>query len=308
MKILITGGAGFIGSNIVDRYIKRGHEVIIIDNLSTGKLENINPKGKFYRMDICDPEIERIFEVERPEIVSHHAAQIDLRKSVEDPLFDSRVNILGSLNILNSCVKYGVKKVIFASSGGAIYGEQEEFPAPEEHQKNPISPYGINKLAVEKYLFYFNRVFGLKYVALRYANVYGPRQDPYGEAGVVAIFTQKFLNGGRPVINGDGRQTRDYVYIDDVVDINEMVLDSDFVGALNVGTGIETDVNTIYDTLMEIIGISVEKTYGPPKRGEQRRSSLNSERAKRVLGWVPKIGLKEGLRRTVEYFKNRGEG
>jgi UDP-glucose 4-epimerase len=305
MKILVTGGAGFIGSNIVDRYIEDGYDVVVIDNLSTGKVENVNKNSKFYKVDICDERIKDIFEMENPDIVSHHAAQIDLRKSVEDPIFDSKVNILGSINIIDNCIKYGVKKIIFASSGGAIYGEQNIFPAPEYHDKNPISPYGINKLTIENYLFYFKKVFNLDYIALRYANVYGPRQDPYGEAGVVAIFTQRFLSGEEPIINGDGKQTRDYIYVDDVVEINKLAINSGFIGSVNIGTGVETDVNTIYDTIMDIIGINMERRYGPPKKGEQRRSSLNIEMAKRVFKWSPKVSVKDGLIRTVNYFKNK---
>jgi len=214
MKILLTGGAGFIGSHIADLLIQQGHQVVIIDNLSRGKEENLNPAAVFYRLDIRDEKLEKIFSREKPEILNHHAAQVSVRNSVEDPIQDLEINIRGTVHLLELSRRYGVKKVIFASSGGAIYGEQEYFPADENHPLKPLSPYGVTKLAGEKYLYYYQKNFQLPYVALRYANVYGPRQDPFGEAGVVAIFTQKMLTGATPIINGTGEQTRDYVYVE----------------------------------------------------------------------------------------------
>jgi UDP-glucose 4-epimerase len=232
MKILVTGGAGFIGSHVVDAYLELGHEVVVVDNLSSGSIENLNPKAKFYKMDIRDSDIEDLFKNEKPDIVNHHAAQMDVRKSVEDPIYDADVNIIGSLNLLQNCIRYGVKKFIFASTGGAIYGEQDYFPADEEHPTRPLSPYGVAKLTVEKYLYFYKEVHGLNYVVLRYANIYGPRQNPHGEAGVVAIFTSKMLKGEQPVINGDGFQTRDYTFVGDVVRANVLALNYDKVRCL----------------------------------------------------------------------------
>ena len=304
-KILVTGGAGFIGSNVADRFISLGHKVVIVDNLSTGFKENINPKAKFYKIDINSKKIEQIFKDEKPEILCHHAAQIDVRKSVSDPIFDAKVNIEGTLNLLNNCVKYKTKKVIFASTGGALYGEQDYFPADENHPERPLSPYGIAKLAIEKYLYYFRVSYGLNYVSLRYANVYGPRQNPWGEAGVVAIFTQKLLSGEKAVINGDGKQTRDYVYVKDIVDANLLALsyaESDF---FNIGTGIETDVNTIFNLLKKKTGSKQKELHGPKKPGEQKRSVLDSSKAKKILGWSPKYDLEKGMEGTVKYYKEK---
>ena len=245
MKILITGGAGFIASNIADRYLELGHEVVIVDSLITGRRKNVPEAAKFYEIDICDEKIKNIFEMERPDIVNHHAAQMDVRKSVADPAYDAGVNILGTINLLQNCVKYKVKKFIFASTGGAIYGEQDYFPADEKHPNQPLSPYGITKLSCEKYLFFYNDTFGLNYTVLRYANVYGPRQNPHGEAGVVAIFSQRMLRKEQPVINGEGTQTRDYVFVGDVVKANELALTGGDQKIYNIGTGIETDVNEL---------------------------------------------------------------
>ncbi|MCI0527619.1 MAG: NAD-dependent epimerase/dehydratase family protein, partial [Nitrospira sp.] len=308
MKILVTGGAGFIGSHVVDAFLSGGHDVVVVDNFSTGKPQNLNPRAKFYQLDIRSEEVYRVFKDERPDIVDHHAAQIDVRKSVSDPTYDAHVNIIGTINILQAAVKSGVQKVIFASTGGAIYGEQEKFPAPENHPTNPLSPYGIGKLAGEKYLYFYYTTCGLKYVALRYANVYGPRQDPYGEAGVVAIFTQKLLKGEQPVINGDGEQTRDFVFVGDVAQANLLALSTEVVGSYNIGTGYEVSVNQLFDELVKAVSkirpnIRVAKAYGPAKEGEQRRSVLDASRAKEVLGWTPQVKLEAGLEQTVAFFK-----
>ena len=302
-KILVTGGAGFIGSNVADRFISCGHKVVIIDNLSTGFRENIHPKAKFFKLDIKSKKIEQIYKEEKIEVLCHHAAQIDVRKSVEDPIFDAKVNIEGTLNLLNNCVKYKTKKVIFASTGGALYGEQDYFPADEDHPERPLSPYGITKLAIEKYLYFYKETYGINYISLRYANVYGPRQNPWGEAGVVAIFTQRLLSGKKAIINGDGKQTRDYVFVEDVVDANLLALNYPQSDAFNIGTGIETDVNTIFNLLKEKIGSKQKEIHAPEKPGEQRRSVLDYSRAKKLLGWSPKYSLEEGIEETVKYYK-----
>lgn len=305
MKILVTGGAGFIGSQVVDRYIAMGHRVIVVDNLVTGKKENLNPGAQFYQMDIRDPGAEEVFARERPEVVNHHAAQIDLRKSVMDPLFDAGTNVLGTLNLLEKAVKHGVCRFIFASSGGAIYGDQPDGaePASEDDPLRPISPYGVAKATGELYLHYYQVVHGLDSVALRYGNVYGPRQDPFGEAGVVAIFTEKLLSDEQPLINGDGLQTRDYVYVSDVVEANVQALNRKVTGSFNIGTGVEKNVNELFWSLVKITGKSVREVHGPAKPGEQRRSVLNCSQAHAGLGWEPRVTFEEGLRQTVEYFK-----
>ena len=303
MKIVVTGGAGFIASQIVDAYIERGHEVFILDDLSTGQKRNINRKAKFHRVDIASAKTVKLIEQIKPDVLSHHAAQMDVRHSVADPQFDARVNILGFINLLEACKNAGAKKIIFASSGGAVYGEQENFPATEEHPTRPASPYGVSKRTGELYLSYYQQAFGLPYIALRYANVYGPRQSAKGEAGVVAIFISLLLAGKRPVINGDGKQTRDYVYVGDVVNANVAALDSSYVGAINIGTGVETDVLTIYRLLREGAGCGFDAEHGPAKIGEQRRSCLAAERAAAVLGWRPQMSLREGLERTIAYYR-----
>lgn len=307
MNILITGGAGFIGSHVADACIEKGHSVVIVDDLSTGEIENVNEKTIFIQMDIRDETIDRLFEYHKFDVVIHHAAQMDVRKSVDDPTFDASVNILGTINILENCKKYGVKKFIFASTGGAIYGEQDYFPADEKHPVRPLSPYGIAKLSVEKYLFYYNAVFGLQYISLRYANVYGPRQNPHGEAGVVAIFSSKMLAKQQPIINGDGKQTRDYTYVTDVVEANMLALDYNKSGIFNVGTGIETDVNTIFKLVRKYSGSNCIEKHGPAKQGEQLRSVLDYSYIKSVLGWQPIIPLEKGLEMTVEYFRKQKE-
>jgi len=305
MKILVTGGAGFIGSQIVDEYLRLGHDVSIVDDLSTGRRSNINPRATFHHLDIREKEpVQELFRRGKFDVVNHHAAQMDVRRSVADPVFDASVNIVGVLNLLENCLGTGVRRFIFASSGGAISGEQDYFPADEEHPTRPISPYGVAKLTTEKYLHYYREVQQLESVCLRYANVYGPRQNPEGEAGVVAIFTGKLLSGGQPVINGEGKQTRDYVYVGDVVRANVLALDFKGSDIFNIGTGIETDVNQVFHLLKKIIGSSAPEQHGPAKKGEQMRSVLTSAKIARVLGWKPATSLEVGLGKTVEYFRN----
>ncbi len=305
MKILVTGGAGFIASHIVDAYINLGHDVVVVDDLSSGKKEFINKKAIFYQADIRNRnKINEIFVKERPEVINHHAAQISVRSSVEDPVNDAEINILGLLNLLEEGRRIGVKKVIFASSGGVVYGEAKQIPTPEDYYPlQPLSPYGVSKLSSEYYLYVYHKMYKMPFVALRYANVYGPRQNPHGEAGVVAIFSLKLLRGKSPVVNGDGKQTRDYIYVGDVVEVNKIALINSQVGSFNIGTGIETNVIEIYQNIKDIIGVNITAQYGPAKIGEQKRSCLDFQKAKKLLGWEPKVMLKEGLEKTVEYFK-----
>ncbi len=305
MKVLVTGGAGFIGSHVVDRLILEGHEVVVVDNLSTGKRRNINRAARFYKTDIQSWRLERVFRNERPSVVMHLAAQMDVRKSVEDPVFDAQVNVLGMLNVLEQAVKHGVRKIIFSSSGGAIYGEQEMFPASETHITQPLSPYGLSKLCGEQYLSYYQRIGGIQMVNLRYANVYGPRQDPHGEAGVVAIFIQKLLNNEQAIINGNGRQTRDFVFVDDVVEANLAVMGQEIQGTYNVGTGMETSINDLFRILVEHTGSRCKELHGPAKKGEQARSVIDSTKLRHDLSWEPRVELTEGLKRTVAYFCER---
>lgn len=305
MKVLVTGGAGFIGSHLVDRLVLEGHEAVVVDNLATGKRRNINRAARFYKMDIQSWRLERVFRNERPNVVMHLAAQMDVRKSVEDPMFDAQVNVLGTLNVLQQAVKHGVRKVVFSSSGGAIYGEQETYPAPETHVMKPLSPYGLSKLCGEQYLSYFQRVSGLQAVSLRYANVYGPRQDPEGEAGVVAIFIQKMLNNEQAVINGNGRQTRDFVFVDDVVEANLAMMGQETQGTYNVGTGVETSINDLFRILVQHTGSNSKEVHGPAKKGEQARSVIDSTKLRQEVSWEPKADLSEGLKKTVEYFRER---
>lgn len=305
MNILVTGGAGFIGSHVADAYIREGHSVVILDDLSMGKVENINPLARFLEADIRDAGITELFERERFDVINHHAAQMDVRKSVEDPLFDASVNIVGTLNLLECSRRFGVKKFIFSSTGGAIYGEQDYFPADENHPTRPVSPYGISKLAVEKYLFYYGRVHGLRYIVQRYANVYGPRQNPHGEAGVIAIFSSRMLGGQHPVINGDGLQTRDYVYVGDVVSANLQALTYPQSEVVNIGTGVETTVNEVFAILKGLTGSACKEVHAPAKKGEQLRSVLDYARAQSVFGWSPAVSIRDGLRHTVDYFRSR---
>lgn len=302
-RALVTGGAGFIGSQVADALLDKGIHVEIVDNLFTGRRENLPAKAVFHEIDIRDKKIDQIIKAGKFDLMFHLAAQMDVRKSVADPAFDAEANILGGINLLQACKKHGVKKVIFASTGGAIYGEQEEFPATEEHPQNPMSPYGISKLAFEKYLQFYNWEYGLQYVTLRYANVYGPRQRGDGEAGVVAIFFERLLTGQKAVIFGDGGQTRDFVYVGDVVKANMLAMDYGHCGAFNVGTGIETDINALFEIMKQIAGSNQAQIHEPGLPGEQRRSVIDNSLIKKTLGWKPSCSLKEGLAKTAEYFR-----
>lgn len=303
-KILVTGGAGFIGSHVVDLFVSQGYEVVIVDDLSTGRASNLNPAAKFYQVDIRDPKLRDIFEAERPDFVSHHAAQMDVRRSVAQPLFDAHVNILGSINMIECAKEFGVKHFVYISTGGAVYGEPERLPCDEMHPINPICQYGASKHTVEHYLFMYNVNYGLNYTVLRYPNVFGPRQDPHGEAGVVAIFTGKMLDGEQVTINGDGEQTRDFVYVGDCARANLLAVTVEHKpGIYNLGWGLPTSINQIFSTLAKVTDYPHQVQYGPAKVGETRHIYLDAARAKKDLGWAPTFTLEEGLQETVSYFK-----
>ncbi|GAB4458485.1 MAG: SDR family oxidoreductase [Anaerolineales bacterium] len=305
-KILVTGGAGFIGSHVVDLFLDKGYEVVILDDLSTGRESNLNPRAKFYKMDIRSPEVRNIFEAEKPDYLSHHAAQMDVRRSVAQPLFDADVNILGSINLIECAKEFGVKHFVYISTGGAVYGEPEYVPCDEAHPINPICQYGASKHTVEHYLFMYHFNYGLNYTVLRYPNVYGPRQDPHGEAGVVAIFTGKMLAGEPVTINGDGEQTRDFVYVGDCAYANYLAVTVDHQpGIYNIGWGRPTSVNDIFHTLAKVTGYPLPPNYGPAKVGETRHIYLEAAKAKRDLGWAPTLSLEEGLEKTVAYFREK---
>jgi len=310
--VLVTGGAGFIGSHVVDTLITEGYRVVVVDNFSTGKEENLNSKAILYRMDILDPNLESVFAEEEVKWVNHHAAQIDVRKSVADPEEDVRINLQGLLNLLENCVRYKVKGVIFASSGGVVYGEPEKLPVVEDHAKGPLSPYGVSKLASEYYLYCYHHLHGLPYISLRYGNVYGPRQDPHGEAGVVAILIRKMLQGERPTIFGDGEQLRDFVFVEDAVRANILAMQrlerltqpsSIDDQAYNIGTGVGTSINQLFTQIREIIGFQGDPIYGPEREGELRRVVLDASKAEHDLGWTASTTLFEGLIRTVEFYR-----
>lgn len=305
MNILVSGGAGFIGSHLVDAFIAAGHQVIVLDNLTTGRSENLNPGARFIEMDVRDPDVAKVFEREEIDVLCHQAAQMNVRKSVANPRFDADVNVLGSLNLFEAARNRGVEKILFASTGGAVYGEQEYFPADEKHPLRPLCPYGVSKLAVEKYLGYYGQVYGMTTIILRYANVYGPRQNPEGEAGVVAIFSEAMLAGQRPTINGDGTQTRDYVYVGDVARANLAALECRESRIYNVGTGIEHDVTTIFQMLRELLWPSCEEVHGPARLGEQRRSVIDPRKIAHELGCRPTVALEDGLRLTAEWYRSR---
>ena len=304
MKVLVTGGAGFIGSHVVDRLLKAGHAVAVVDDLSTGRREFVDPRATLHVADVRSPRLAEVFEAERPDAVIHLAAQAEVRRSVEDPALDAAINIGGTLNLLLCCRQYQVSRVVYASTGGAVYGDTAVLPTPEDHPRTPASPYGISKLVAEHYLACLGALYGVGGIALRYANVFGPRQSPMGEAGVVAIFSHRILRREPITINGDGEQTRDYVYVEDVADANLRALErADVSGPVNIGTGVETSVNALLKRLEAAAGGKAEARHGPPKPGEQRRSVLDASQAKRVLGWTPHVTLDDGLGRTLAYFR-----
>jgi UDP-glucose 4-epimerase len=301
--VLITGGAGFIGSNLADAYVARGWRVSIVDNLSTGDRRNLNPNAEFHEVDIRDAAAGDLIRKLKPDVISHHAAQMDVRKSVEDPAADADVNVVGTLRLLEAAADAGVKRIVFASTGGAIYGEPVEVPQGETHPTEPLSPYGCAKLAVEHYLHYFRVVRGLSSVALRYANVYGPRQNAQGEAGVVAIFAKRMINGQTVTINGSGEQTRDFVYVGDVVVANLAASESEWQGQYNVGTGVETSINALFQTLASIAGLSAPAEFAPAKAGEQMRSVLDGRRLRALAALPEPVMLREGLGTTFDWFQ-----
>jgi len=303
MRILLTGGAGFIGSNLTDELISKGHEVIVVDDLSSGKQKNLNPKARFYQMDLRDPRLSEVFEKHKPDIVNNHAAQISVTNSVSDPIKDAEINIIGLLNVLKNAKEYGAKKVISVSSGGVVYGEPP-LPAREDMPFDPLSPYGISKTTGEFYLRFYSKVHGLRYTIFRYSNVFGPRQDPHGEAGVIAIFSRLMLKGNQPKIFGTGEAQRDYVYVKDVVNANILAMEMGDQEAFNIGTGTPTSVNELFRKLMAATGYKGEAKYEPERPGELMKNYLDASKAKAILGWQPKYSLEDGLKETVEYFRN----
>ena len=309
MRTLITCGAGFIGSNVVDRFIADWHDVAIVDNLVTGRRANLNPQARLFEQDITDIAAMRAaFADFRPEVVIHFAAQMDIRKSVADPGYDARNNIIGSLNLIQYAIETGVGKFIYASTGGAVYGEPENLPVDETHPINPISQYGISKHTVEHYLYLYNRLDGLRYTVLRYANVYGPRQNPHGEAGVNAIFAGMMLRGETPTIFGDGTKTRDYVYVGDVVQANVLALTLGDGEIMNIGTGVQTTDQEVYDAVAAAVGFDKHAQLGDERKGEIRHIALDASKARRILGWEPTVPFREGVRRNVEYVRETLDG
>lgn len=307
MKILVTGGAGFIGSHVTDALLAEGHEVHVLDDFSTGRAENVADGVRVHAFDVRSGEAALLLERERYQVLVHHAAQMDVRRSVADPRYDADVNVLGFLNLMQAGMKNGLEKVIFASTGGAIYGEPDYVPQDEKHEARPLSPYGITKLTTEKYLYFYKEQYGIQYVVLRYANIYGPRQNPHGEAGVVAIFTQRMLAGEQPLINGDGGQTRDYTFVGDVVRANVAAMKYPESGIFNIGTGVETSVVQLFRTIRDLSGSSAPEQHAEAKPGEQRRSVLGYDLATAELGWKPEVSLEDGLKTTVEWFRERME-
>ncbi len=306
-KCLVTGGAGFIGSHIVDALIAEGCSVAVIDNLSSGRRENLNSEARLYEVDILD-SMDEVFEKERPEVLFHLAAQISVSRSTREPDFDARTNVEGSINVLQQCVRGGVARVVYASSA-AVYGEPPELPLREDQVVYPLSPYGISKYVVEYYLYYYRKSADLDYVALRFANVYGPRQDPHGEAGVVAIYSERFLGGEEAVIFGDGRQTRDFVYVEDLAQANLLAADAeipdDVLPVFNVSSGRQTEINEVFKLVRDYSGSAQEPIHRPPRAGDVYHSYLANDLARRYLGWSPQTGIEQGLRQTVEFFKSR---
>ncbi|MCE5253946.1 MAG: NAD-dependent epimerase/dehydratase family protein [Actinomycetia bacterium] len=307
MRILVTGGAGFIASHLSDRLVSLGQQVSIVDDLSTGKRENVPEAATFYEIDIRDEALDRVFEEESPDVVIHHAAHANVAESVRDPRYDADVNIRGSLNLLECCVRHGVERVVYASTGGALYGEACYLPADEAHPIDPVSPYGVSKHAVEQYLYSYRQNHGLDYVVLRYPNVYGPRQDPHGEAGVVAIFSLQLLSGEQPVIFGDGSKTRDYCYVTDIVDANILALNSPGGAVYNLGRGIEVTDLEVFQTVQEAVGSNATPRFVPVRPGEVEHIALDASKAERELGWRWKVDLIEGVAKAVEFYRTESE-
>ena len=308
MKILVTGGAGFIGSHIVDAFLAAGHDVCVVDDLSSGFRENVPEGVRLHQVDIRDNRLAEVFLEEKPEVVSHQAARANVRESLEKPQLYAEVNVVGSVNLLECCRRAGVRKVIYASTGGAAYGPPQRLPVDEDHPLRPLDPYGASKHHVEHYLDLYQANYGMAYTVLRYPNVYGPRQNPKGEAGVVAIFTGQMLNREQPVINGTGDQERDFVHVADIAAANVRALDRGDGEMLNIGSGFGTSVNEIYSTLAELIDFKGQAVHGPGSKGEVYKIYLNAGRARQILGWTQAISLRDGLSSTVEYFRSRGFG
>jgi UDP-glucose 4-epimerase len=306
MKILVTGGAGFIGSHVVDAFVAAGHDVAIVDDLSTGKRENVNPRARLHVLDLRDSDLGKVFAEVKPEVVCHQAAKASVRESMVEPVLYADVNITGGVKLLELCRQYRVRKFIYASTGGALYGDPQYLPADEAHPIGPLDPYGVSKAALEYYLPLYQKYNNLAFTTLRYANVYGPRQDPYGEAGVVAIFSRRMLSGDQAIINGNGEQERDFVYVGDVARANVIALDKGDGGTFNLGTGVGTSINEIFARLKAITGYTLPDKHGPAKVGEVFKVYLKADRARRELGWQPAVDLDQGLRLTVEYFRTRG--
>jgi len=305
MKILITGGAGFIASHVVDKYVTEGHEVVVVDNLSSGKEEYVNQKARLIQADITDREkIQEIVKTEKPDVINHHAAHIQVGYSVKNPQFDAENNILGLLNIMEAAKDIPIKKIIFSSTGGAMYGNQQT-PFTEELREIPLSPYGISKRSSELYLNYYFEQYKIPYTVLRYSNVYGPRQNPHGESGVIAIFSEMISQGKKPVINGEGTHTRDYVFIDDVAQANLLALNSSYIGILNSGTGREISTNDVFRSVVKEYGSDVPEVHGEERPGEQVTSALSYAKAKKILGWEPTVSFEDGVKKVVEWYKNK---
>lgn len=308
MKILITGAAGFIASHVADACIDAGHELVIVDNLRTGYKRNLNPRAKFIEMDICDPAIDDVIAVEKPDIIDHHAAQISVPLSIEDPLTDAEINVKGVINLLQAAVKHSVKKIVYISSGGAMYGEATEYPTTETYNPRPLSVYAINKMVGEDYLFFYNQQYGLDYTVLRYANVYGPRQVSHGEAGVVSIFVEKLLKGETPILNAYPGEPegmiRDYVFVADVVKANLIAFEKGSGDAFNIGTCIPTSTRRLYDEISRQLNVNIEPHKADARKGDLHRSMLDISKAKRVLNWQPDYNLSRGITQVIEYYKN----
>lgn len=301
-KILVTGGAGFIASHIVDKLIKNGDKVVVVDNLSTGREENLNKEAIFYNVDILDDSLRKVFEIEKPDCVIHHAAQIDVQRSIRQPMDDARVNVSGTINILECCKEYNVKKIVYASTA-AVYGEPKYLGIDEKHPVAPISYYGISKHTPEHYIKVYSSLYGIKYTILRYANAYGIRQDPKGEGGVISIFVDKLLEEGTPIIFGTGEQTRDFIYVKDIVEANVLAVSKGDNNIFNIGTGVATSINELFNSMKEISGAKVEPIYKEARKGDILHSYFDISKAKEILGWSPRYSLKDGLKETICFYK-----